>query len=233
MRVGTAVCTAGLGVRRRGRYLAIAGIEETTGTGTTSLSTTPDADETVAVLLRAGARRNRRRVSAPSEQNLPAKKHQSGNQRAQTAQPSLVEDETEAEMLSDWSKYLATSNRKILLKYPRPNLSTATAKSPAPSVTKAVPHTFADVLNRGAQPDDQVPSTQIDSTQHDLSPTAAPGRHRAQASAQRPGVRGVGKKIGVDFRLASQRSNPAPKDNSKACARAHLRQIPTKYLQLR
>lgn len=133
--------------------LLLRGIEETTD-GMTSLSTTPDTYETVAVLLRAGARRNRRRVSVPSEQNLPAKKHQSGNQRAQTAQPSLVEAEPESE-----------------------TVPTAPAQSPAPTITKAVPHTFADVLNRGAQPDEELSITQLDSVQHDLSPTAAPGRY--------------------------------------------------------
>ncbi len=140
--------------------LLLRGIEETTD-GMTSLSTTPDTYETVAVLLRAGARRNRRRVSVPTQQNVSTIDVQSDST------PPVVR-------------------------------TTAPAKSAVPPKVTPAPKTLADVLNRGAQPDEQSEDaeneeeqaevTHIGSPEHqNLAASTAPGRYlgrKRQRSAQ-------------------------------------------------
>lgn len=141
--------------------LLLRGIEETTN-GLTSLAATPDTFETVALLLRAGARRERVVTMRPSEKAVAVENEtveHVGSDPTDLDEAWFAQNQQEAsvdELLDEVDSMLGETNDEHV---------------------PAAPKTFADVLNRGATP---LPEGQ----QQPQKQTQDPSQHQNQYQVQ-------------------------------------------------
>lgn len=155
--------------------LLLRGIEAVTD-HLTSLATTPDTFETVAHLLRAGARRSHRPVTPVTN----------GGTMAPFAHPEPVLANTPVGPMVQTGGQITVPMRQQAQSVQQPESSVQQAESP---VRHTAPRTLADVLNRGRQP-------QAQSQQEFMPQAQSNSKPRSEANQQTPRYQGRKRRSG-------------------------------------